>query len=79
MDATITGASTTRHKGGGSKQHYRVIDFQRDKEGIACRIEHYRSTIRKDRTAAHIALLLYVDGERRYIISPKERRRSAIS
>jgi large subunit ribosomal protein L2 len=33
------GRITTRHKGGGSKQHYRVIDFKRDKEGIACRIE----------------------------------------
>ena len=33
------GRITTRHKGGGSKQHYRIIDFKRDKEGIACRIE----------------------------------------
>ena len=33
------GRITTRHKGGGSKQHYRVVDFKRDKEGIACRVE----------------------------------------
>ena len=58
------GRITTRHKGGGSKQHYRVIDFKRDKEGIACRIE--RIEYDPNRTA-HIALLLYVDGERRYI------------
>ena len=62
------GRITTRHKGGGSKQHYRVIDFKRDKEGIACRIE--RIEYDPNRTA-HIALLLYVDGERRYIIAPK--------
>ena len=62
------GRITTRHKGGGSKQHYRLIDFKRDKEGIACRIE--RIEYDPNRTA-HIALLLYVDGERRYIISPK--------
>ena len=62
------GRITTRHKGGGSKQHYRIIDFKRDKEGIACRIE--RLEYDPNRTA-HIALLLYVDGERRYIIAPK--------
>ncbi|MGA8278844.1 MAG: 50S ribosomal protein L2 [Rhodanobacteraceae bacterium] len=62
------GRITTRHKGGGSKQHYRIIDFKRDKEGIACRIE--RLEYDPNRTA-HIALLCYVDGERRYIIAPK--------
>ena len=62
------GRITTRHKGGGSKQHYRVIDFKRDKEGIACRIE--RIEYDPNRTA-HIALLCFVDGERRYIIAPK--------
>ena len=62
------GRITTRHKGGGSKQHYRIIDFKRDKEGIACRIE--RLEYDPNRTA-HIALLLYADGERRYIIAPK--------
>src|SRR4029078_5030288 len=59
---------TTRHKGGGSKQNYRIIDFKRDKEGIACRVE--RVEYDPNRTA-HIALLCYVDGERRYIIAPK--------
>ena len=62
------GRITTRHTGGGSKQHYRIIDFKRDKEGIACRIE--RIEYDPNRTA-HIALLCFVDGERRYIIAPK--------
>ena len=61
------GRITTRHKGGGSKQHYRIIDFKRDKEGIACRIE--RLEYDPNRTS-HIALLLYADGERRYILAP---------
>ena len=62
------GRITVRHRGGGHKQHYRVIDFKRDKEGIACRVE--RVEYDPNRTA-HIALLCYVDGERRYIIAPK--------
>jgi large subunit ribosomal protein L2 len=62
------GRITTRHKGGGHKQNYRVIDFKRDKEGIACRVE--RVEYDPNRTA-HIALVCYADGERRYIISPK--------
>ena len=62
------GRITTRHKGGGSKQHYRIIDFKRDKEGIAARVE--RLEYDPNRTA-HIALLCYADGERRYIIAPK--------
>jgi len=62
------GRITTRHKGGGAKQNYRIIDFKRDKEGIACRVE--RIEYDPNRTA-HIALLCYVDGERRYIIAPK--------
>jgi len=62
------GRITTRHKGGGQKQHYRVIDFKRDKEGIACRVE--RVEYDPNRTA-FIALLCYADGERRYIIAPK--------
>jgi large subunit ribosomal protein L2 len=63
-----TGRITTRHRGGGHKQHYRVIDFKRDKDGIAGRIE--RIEYDPNRTA-HIALVLYKDGERRYIIAPK--------
>ena len=62
------GRITTRHKGGGHKQNYRVIDFKRDKEGIACRVE--RIEYDPNRTA-HIALVCYADGERRYIIAPK--------
>ena len=62
------GRITTRHRGGGHKQHYRVIDFKRDKEGIAARVE--RIEYDPNRTA-HIALVVYADGERRYIIAPK--------
>lgn len=62
------GRMTTRHKGGGHKQHYRIIDFRRRKDGIAARVE--RLEYDPNRTA-HIALLLYADGERRYVIAPK--------
>jgi large subunit ribosomal protein L2 len=62
------GRITTRHVGGGHKQHYRLIDFKRNKEGIPARVE--RIEYDPNRTA-HIALLCYVDGERRYIIAPK--------
>jgi large subunit ribosomal protein L2 len=62
------GRITTRHIGGGSRQHYRIIDFKRDKESIPARVE--RIEYDPNRTA-HIALLCYADGERRYIIAPK--------
>jgi large subunit ribosomal protein L2 len=62
------GRITTRHIGGGHKQHYRIVDFKRDKVGIPARVE--RIEYDPNRTA-HIALLCYVDGERRYIIAPK--------
>src|SRR6201989_3405737 len=62
------GRITTRHRGGGHKQAYRIIDFKRDKEGIAAVVE--RLEYDPNRTA-HIALLCYADGERRYIIAPK--------
>ncbi|MDE2280970.1 MAG: 50S ribosomal protein L2, partial [Xanthomonadaceae bacterium] len=62
------GRITTRHRGGGHKQAYRIIDFKRDKEGIAAKVE--RIEYDPNRTA-HIALLCYADGERRYIIAPK--------
>jgi len=61
------GRITVRHRGGGSKQRYRVIDFKRDKDGIAGRIERIEYDPNR---SAHIALLLYTDGERRYIIAP---------
>ena len=62
------GRITTRHRGGGHRHHYRVIDFRRNKDGIPAKVE--RIEYDPNRTA-HIALLLYVDGERRYIIAPK--------
>lgn len=62
------GRITTRHKGGGHKQHYRLIDFKRNKDGVLARVE--RLEYDPNRTA-NIALLVYSDGERRYIIAPK--------
>lgn len=62
------GRITTRHIGGGHKQHYRVVDFKRNKDGIPGTIE--RLEYDPNRTA-HLALVLYADGERRYIIAPK--------
>lgn len=62
------GHITTRHKGGGHKQHYRIIDFRRNKDGIPAKVE--RIEYDPNRTA-HIALLCYADGERRYIIAPR--------
>ena len=62
------GRITTRHRGGGHKQHYRVIDFKRDKDGIPGVVE--RLEYDPTRTA-NIALVKYADGERRYIIAPK--------
>ena len=62
------GRITTRHQGGGHKQHYRVIDFRRNKDGIPAKVE--RIEYDPNRTA-NIALLCYADGERRYIIAPR--------
>ena len=62
------GHITMRHKGGGHKHHYRVVDFKRNKDGIAAKVE--RIEYDPNRTA-HIALLCYADGERRYIIAPR--------
>ena len=59
---------TTRHIGGGHKQHYRIVDFKRDKDGIPAKVE--RLEYDPNRTA-NIALVLYADGERRYILAPK--------
>ncbi len=61
------GRITTRHRGGGHKQHYRIIDFKRRKDGIPARVERLEYDPNR---SAHIALLLYSDGERRYIIAP---------
>ncbi|MDD2834364.1 MAG: 50S ribosomal protein L2 [Methylotenera sp.] len=62
------GRITTRHQGGGHKQHYRLVDFRRNKDGIPAKVEHIEYD--PNRTA-HIALLVYADGERRYIIAPR--------
>ncbi|WMY95853.1 MAG: 50S ribosomal protein L2 [Arsenophonus sp.] len=62
------GRITTRHIGGGHKQHYRLIDFQRKKDGIASIVERIEYDPNR---SANIALLLYKDGERRYILAPK--------
>lgn len=62
------GRITTRHRGGGHKQHYRKIDFRRDKDGIRATVT--RLEYDPNRTA-HIALLKYADGEYRYIVAPR--------
>ncbi len=62
------GRITIRHKGGGHKQAYRIIDFRRDKDGIVAKVERVEYDPNR---SAHIALLLYADGERRYIVAPK--------
>lgn len=62
------GRITTRHVGGGHKQHYRIVDFRRNKDAIPATVE--RLEYDPNRTA-HIALVCYADGERRYIIAPK--------
>ncbi len=62
------GRITTRHIGGGHRQHYRMVDFRRNKDGIPATVE--RIEYDPNRTA-HLALLKYADGERRYIIAPK--------
>jgi large subunit ribosomal protein L2 len=62
------GRITTRHIGGGHKQHYRLIDFKRNKDGIPAKVERLEYDPNR---SANIALVLYADGERRYIIAPK--------
>ena len=63
------GRITVRHKGGGHKQHYRLIDFKRNKDGIVGAVERLEYDPNR---SANIALVLYADGERRYIIAPKD-------
>src|SRR5215208_4174585 len=62
------GRVTTRHQGGGNKRRYRVIDFRRDKDGVPAKVAHIEYD--PNRTA-RIALLHYVDGEKRYILAPE--------
>ena len=63
-----TGRITVRHRGGGHKRRYRSVDFKRGKDGIAARVERIEYDPNR---SAHLALLLYRDGERRYIIAPR--------
>jgi large subunit ribosomal protein L2 len=62
------GRVSTRHRGGGHKQHYRIIDFRRDKDGIQGVVERLEYDPNR---SAHIALVKYADGERRYILAPR--------
>ena len=62
------GRITSRHRGGGHKQRYRVIDFKRDKIGVPAKVERIEYDPNR---SAHIALLLFADGERRYILAHK--------
>jgi len=62
------GRITTRHRGGGHKRRYRVIDFKRDKDDISAQVERIEYDPNR---SANIALLKYSDGERRYIIAPR--------
>lgn len=62
------GRITVRHQGGGHKQHYRLVDFRRNKDGVPAKVERIEYDPNR---SAHIALLCYADGERRYIIAPR--------
>ena len=62
------GHITTRHIGGGHKQRYRLVDFKRNKDGIVAKVERLEYDPNR---SAHIALVLFADGERRYILAPK--------
>ena len=62
------GRITTRHRGGGHKQHYRIIDFKRNKDGVPATVERLEYDPNR---SSNIALLKYKDGERRYIIAPR--------
>lgn len=61
------GRITVRHRGGGHKRHYRVVDFRRDKDGVPARVERIEYDPNR---SANLALLVYADGERRYILAP---------
>ena len=64
----VHGEITMRHQGGGHKQRYRIVDFKRDKDSITAKVERLEYDPNR---SAFLALLLYADGERRYIIAPK--------
>ena len=62
------GRITTRHRGGGHKRHYRIVDFTRNKDGVTGRVERIEYDPNR---SAYLALVLYRDGERRYILAPR--------
>lgn len=62
------GRITMRHQGGGHKQHYRMVDFKRDKDAIPAKVERIEYDPNR---SAHLALLCYADGERRYVIATR--------
>jgi large subunit ribosomal protein L2 len=62
------GRITVRHRGGGHKKLYRVIDFRRDKDNMVAKVERVEYDPNR---SSYIALVLYADGERRYIVAPK--------
>ncbi|HOR00946.1 MAG TPA: 50S ribosomal protein L2 [Anaerolineae bacterium] len=63
----VRGKVTVRHRGGGHKRQYRIIDFRRDKVGVPARVESIQYDPNR---SARIALLVYADGEKRYIVAP---------
>src|ERR1700760_2356300 len=65
------GRKTSRHRGGGAKRLYRKIDFKRRKDGVPAKVAHIEYD--PNRTS-YIALLHYLDGEKRYILAPQRRR-----
>jgi len=69
------GTVTSRHRGGGAKRRYRIVDFKRGKDGVPAKVAHIEYD--PNRTA-YIALLHYVDGEKRYIIWPKGLKQGAM-
>jgi large subunit ribosomal protein L2 len=67
----VNGRKTTRHRGGGAKRLYRKIDFKRRKDGVPAKVAHIEYDPNR---SAYIALLHYVDGEKRYILAPQRLR-----
>lgn len=63
------GRKTSRHRGGGAKRQYRFVDFKRDKDGVPAKVAHIEYDPNR---SARIALLHYVDGEKRYILCPSD-------
>jgi large subunit ribosomal protein L2 len=62
------GRITTRHQGGGNKRRYRIVDFRRNKDGVPAKVAHIEYDPNR---SARIALLHYVDGEKRYVLAPQ--------